>query len=211
MSLSNVVIILDTLKKFVPVLDKGEGKAFFNLLRKITAKGATICLLSHTNKYLTKDGDLIYEGTGDQRTDIDNMIYIHSSEDTKTGIINLTTEPDKVRAIIKPRSFRIHRNDNLRVEECSELLPTISKDDRLVLEKAIVSIAAGSTIQRNLIERLLEETPFGRDKLRAALFKLSEGDSAPLVRQQSRANNALQYSVRGEQPRISEFDQEGVT
>lgn len=63
-SLSNVVIILDTLKKFVPVLDKGEGKAFFNLLRKITAKGATICLLSHTNKYLTKDGDLIYEGRG---------------------------------------------------------------------------------------------------------------------------------------------------
>lgn len=207
-SLSNVVIILDTLKKFVPVLDKGEGKAFFNLLRKITSKGASICLLSHTNKYLSNEGALIYEGTGDQRTDIDNMIYIYSAKDPKTGIISLTTEPDKVRAIIKPRSFRIHTNENLRVEECAELLPTITKEERLVLEKAIVAIVGGTaTTQKNLLEHLGEETPYGRDKLRAALHNLSEGDAAPLIRKRGQANNALQYSVRGAQSRISDFDQ----
>ena len=43
-SLSNFVLVVDTLKKFVDMLSKAELKNFINLLRKLVAKGATVCL-----------------------------------------------------------------------------------------------------------------------------------------------------------------------
>ena len=50
-SLSGYVFIFDTLKKFVDVINKKNAKDFLKLMRKLSTKGATVCLLGHTNKY----------------------------------------------------------------------------------------------------------------------------------------------------------------
>lgn len=191
--LSNIVLIFDTLKKFIGMLNKDTATAFYKLLRKIAAQGATICLLSHTNKYLGPDGKPIYEGTGDHRTDIDDMIYLDSYEDEETGIITVTTRPDKERAVWAPRSYQIHRRDNMRVDELTEVIPVLNEDEALVLK--VLERELGDTYMNktDVLKMLLEETPFGRDRLRTALFNLCEGQNSPVV---SRKMDGRQGSPR---------------
>lgn len=67
------VFILDTLKKFIDVISK-QSKEFYKLLRTLTVRGATICLLGHCNKYKDDEGKNIFEGVDDLRNDVDDMI-----------------------------------------------------------------------------------------------------------------------------------------
>lgn len=53
--LDDAVFILDTLKKFIDMLDKKSVKPFYSLLRQLTALGATIILLGHANKHRDND------------------------------------------------------------------------------------------------------------------------------------------------------------
>jgi hypothetical protein len=104
--LSKIVIIFDTLKKFAEVMNKSQGKVFYALLRKLTALGMTAVLLGHTNKYEDKDGKPIYEGTGDLKSDIDELIYLIpiKSED---GSMTVSTDVDKERASTENATFYI--------------------------------------------------------------------------------------------------------
>lgn len=199
--LNKTVIIIDTLKKFVSLLDKREVSAFFKMARAFNAKGATVCILAHTNKYLDQEGNLVFEGVGDVLSDIDEMIYLYSSLDRDTNIREITTDfaTGKVRANnFTQRSFRIHLNDEpRRVEECTELLPKFTDESRKVLKVATEIIGGGSMNQRELIAALIENTHYGRDKLRAALHALAEHEHSPLKSRRNPANNnALSFSLR---------------
>lgn len=66
-----VVIILDTLKKFVDLMDKGRTSAFTNVVRPFVMKGGTVIALAHTNKHPGKDGKPVYGGVSDILNDID--------------------------------------------------------------------------------------------------------------------------------------------
>ena len=94
--LSSYVVIVDTLKKLIDVLDKRFNKKFFSLMRKLTAKGMTIILLAHTNKHNNEQGLPVYEGTGDMRSDVDELIYFLPVKN-QDGSMTTTTKPDKVR------------------------------------------------------------------------------------------------------------------
>ena len=107
LDLSDYVLVFDTLKKFSEVMHKATSKKFFNLMRTLTVRGATVLLLGHCNKNLTNDGKLIFEGVGDNRNDIDELLYIYndaSSDDNKHQII-FTITPDKVRSKVEKVSF----------------------------------------------------------------------------------------------------------
>lgn len=207
-ALRNTVIIIDTLKKFLNVLDKGNASDFFKLLRAINARGATICLLGHTNKYLSPEGELIFEGVGDIKSDIDDMIYLYSTLDPETNIREVTTKPDKVRAAFHPRSFRIHLNENRRVEECEELLQIMTDESRKVLKTLVEIIGpAGAMSQKELITALVELTPHGRERLRAILHQLAEYNYSPLKAKRVKENNSLQFSLRKPSGRIGTFEE----
>lgn len=64
-------LILDTLKKFVSLMDKRDSTAFAELARLITVKGGSILGLAHTNKRLGTDGKPIFAGTSDILDDFD--------------------------------------------------------------------------------------------------------------------------------------------
>ena len=84
-SLVGMVFVLDTLKKFLKVMSKDDAPAFFHLLRRLNAKGATVILLGHANKNEELDGSVIFEGVQDIQNDIDVMFSIRSlTERTET-------------------------------------------------------------------------------------------------------------------------------
>ncbi len=72
-----VVVILDTLKKFVDLMKKSECRDFNVVLRQFSLKGGTVIALAHTNKNAASDGRPIYSGTTDMKDDFD-CVYILS-------------------------------------------------------------------------------------------------------------------------------------
>ena len=66
-----MVLILDTLKKFVSTMDKNDARIFNIMVRTFTQAGGTLIALAHTNKSKDADGKSIAEGVGDFHSDFD--------------------------------------------------------------------------------------------------------------------------------------------
>lgn len=113
---SKHVFIFDTLKKMTDVINKSNAKALYKLLRSMTAKGATIVTLGHTNKYKDSDDKPVYEGTGDLRSDFDELIYL-IPEFHSDGSMTVSTKPDKVRGKFEPITFNIDHHRNVSLSE----------------------------------------------------------------------------------------------
>ena len=67
----NVVVAVDTLKKFADLMDKKATAAFGDLVRQFVLKGGTMIALAHTRKNASPNGQLIYGGTTDIVEDFD--------------------------------------------------------------------------------------------------------------------------------------------
>lgn len=114
--LSGAVFIFDTLKKMTDVISKPQVKELLRLFRSLTGKGMTVILLGHTNKYRDKDGRPIYEGTGDIRSDADELIYLIPKKNAD-GSLTVSTEPDKKRGDHKPITFEINPERRVRLSD----------------------------------------------------------------------------------------------
>jgi len=75
------IVICDTLKKFVGVMNKGEMRDVLHVFREFAAAGGTVVLLGHFNKHRSMDGRLIFEGVGDLKADVDNMFGLDPLND----------------------------------------------------------------------------------------------------------------------------------
>ena len=67
----DVIIILDTLKKFVDLMDKTKSSHFTRIIRRFVLKGGSLIALAHTNKKPGSNGKPIYAGTSDFVDDCD--------------------------------------------------------------------------------------------------------------------------------------------
>ncbi len=65
------VIIIDTLKKFTNLMDKGRSSEFAQVCREFVMMGGTIIALGHTAKTPNADGSPRYQGTTDILEDFD--------------------------------------------------------------------------------------------------------------------------------------------
>jgi len=65
------LIILDTVKKFVSLMDKSKASAFAQVCRQVVMKGGTILGLAHTTKNPNANGSFRYAGTTDLVDDFD--------------------------------------------------------------------------------------------------------------------------------------------
>lgn len=157
----NVVLIFDTLKKMTDVITKTRVKELLNLLRSLTGKGVTIILLGHTNKYKQDDGKPIYEGTGDVRSDADELIYLIPQKHTD-GSMTVSTDPDKVRGDFKPVTFTI--TPDRRVSRAAEYVDTLAErqaqalyeDDAPDIEVIREAITDGMRKQSEILEHCRE-------------------------------------------------------
>jgi hypothetical protein len=105
--LDRFVMFFDTLKKFTDLMSKGGAREFFKLMRALTQRGATVVLLGHTNKHRSVDGKVIFEGVGDVRNDVDELIYIEATDKDASGLVTLTMRPDKVRCAVRETTFQL--------------------------------------------------------------------------------------------------------
>ena len=76
-----MVLVLDTLKKFTDLMDKGSLSSFMSLLRGFCGVGGTVIALAHINKNLGLNGKGIEEGVGDSKNDADCCYIISTLED----------------------------------------------------------------------------------------------------------------------------------
>jgi hypothetical protein len=65
------LVIIDTVKKFTSLMDKGKASAFADACRTYVMAGGTIVGFAHTNKKPSVDGSLVYAGTSDLIDDFD--------------------------------------------------------------------------------------------------------------------------------------------
>lgn len=193
--LSDVVIVLDTLKKFASVIEKKNMRDFLALMRGISTKGATIIMLAHTNKYVGDDGKHIFEGTGDLRNDVDHLIYLEGGKDETTRRQEITTRPDKVRANFKPVSYWIDL-DTRKVQRADQVLPVISDDERAIAAQATEAISKGNSVQKTITDYVKSALPeIGDKKIRNTLHKLAHGE-ARIFDQEQGPNNSHLYKLR---------------
>jgi len=193
-SLEGYVFVIDTLKKFVDMLDKKQLKNILATFRNLTVKGATVCLLAHTNKYNGKDGKPIYEGMGDVRTDVDELIYLDSAINPETGNLEVTTRPDKKRAKFTPRSFIIEFPTRTVVE--LELPITIYSDqDRELLNEFVDAIQDGCKNQTDICKRVYSRIGCGYNAVRETLNRLTKLPDAKIKRTLDPSGKGFNYSI----------------
>lgn len=127
----DVIIVLDTLKKFTNLMDKGVSSGFANVIRRFVVKGGTLIALAHTNKNPGRNGKPVYSGTTDIVDDFDcAYILAKVSEDQNAKIVEF--ENFKRRGNVAPSaaySYSIERGISY-----SEILLSVKPVDPLQLE-----------------------------------------------------------------------------
>ncbi len=173
--LDGLVFFIDTLKKYADLMSKGGTRAFLQLMRTLTQYGATVVLLGHTNKHAGVDGRLIFEGVGDVRNDVDELLYIEATDKDPLGLVTLTIRPDKVRCLVREATFQLDtRTMEMRplgqvidVSAIREAKRRLEEDQPLI---ALVcsALQAGGLNYTVLIDRVLSSS----GKSRSAVTKV---------------------------------------
>ena len=91
-----VIIVLDTLKKFVDVMDKKQASGFTRIMRLFVMKGGTVLALAHTNKNPGQDGKPTYAGTSDVRDDCD-CAYVMRTISAQSDINQKVVEAENIK------------------------------------------------------------------------------------------------------------------
>ena len=198
--LSEVVFIFDTLKKLTDLMSKSQAKKLLKLFRSLTGKGMTVIPLGHTNKYGQKDGRPIYEGTGDIRSDADELIYLIPKKNAD-GSLTVSTDPDKKRGNHRPITFEI--SPDRRVRLLDEYIDTAAarkgqakfSKDRNSIELIRGAIAKGKVNQGDLVAEC-KSIGTGAPTARRILADYSKGlyKQWDATRSPSE-NNAMVYSL----------------
>ena len=100
----DVVIILDTLKKFVDTMDKTQARKINLLLREFSGCGGTVIALAHTNKHKIA-GESVAEGVGDFLSDFDCAYLMDEIEPTPENVKTIVLKNQKLR---NPNAKEVH-------------------------------------------------------------------------------------------------------
>jgi len=181
------VLVLDTLKKFVGLMDKAKQTEANKVLRAFVMAGGTIIALAHVNKHRGDDGALVYQGTTDQVDDADCAYTLDVVERHESRAV--TFQNLKMRGDVANKYGLEYRNgagmtwrqklesvrpmDGAQVaaaELADKVAATLERDAELITA-VLAAIAGGSTKKTELVAAVREET--GESKKRV-LKVLSE-------------------------------------
>ena len=197
--LSGVVFIFDTLKKMADLINKSATKRIMSTLRGLTAKGATVICLAHTNKYPDKNGRPVFEGTGDVRSDADNLIYLIPDKHSD-GSMTVSVEPDKQRAALKKMSFKISpEREVILLDEYQDIVgrkqaQNQKEKDQSVIEKVTVAIRAGKSKQSDIIKDC-KANGLSERQSRNVLKRYAKGQAKLWNVRRGAENNSLLYEL----------------
>lgn len=199
---SNTLIVLDTLKKMTDVINKAALKKLLITLRGLTAKGMTIICLGHTNKYKDGDGNYVYEGTGDIRSDTDELIYLIPQKHDN-GSMTISTQPDKVRGQFEAITFEIssdrkvqQKSEYINVKHENEWLEQYEKDNSII-QAINEAIDNSHVVQLDIKKQCKEKYSISFKSTKRVLDYFIRGHKKLWNRNISSAHNALIYSRVG--------------
>jgi archaellum biogenesis ATPase FlaH len=152
------IVICDTLKKFAPVLNKGDMRDVLHVFREFAAAGGTVILLGHCNKHRSMDGRLIYEGVVDLKSDVDNMFGLDPVNDKFAAYQELLVINEKDRSQISFEGGFKYKQTSAVVhyEESVDSVQFMSPDDISELkEKQRGQINIGKALSKHEDEYIL--------------------------------------------------------
>lgn len=199
---SRYVFFFDTLKKMTDVICKSRSRDLYKVLRGLSAKGMTIVLLAHTNKYTDIDGKPIYEGTGDLKSDVDDLIYFIPKENPD-GSMTVSTDPDKRRGTHRPITFEIASDLTVTrtgyIDTASQIQADKQRDkDQIVIEAITESLLAGSYKQIDIVDHCKNTHGIGWRSVEKVLKRYSHAPGKLWNRQRAFENNAWLFKLEGQ-------------
>ncbi|MBT7877395.1 MAG: hypothetical protein HN738_04870 [Gammaproteobacteria bacterium] len=126
----NIIIVLDTLKKFADLMDKTKGTAFGKVARHFVQAGGTLICLAHTNKHKDSDGKSVYSGTTDIADDSDCVYIIDKlDEDQVSGSQTIVFRNEKSRGnVIDEKSFSYYKHQGAPYADFLETIEAIDPE-----------------------------------------------------------------------------------
>jgi hypothetical protein len=202
------VLILDTLKKFVNVMDKTESSAFSEICRGFCLKGGTVIALAHTNKACGADGWPIPGGTSDVKDDWDSGYVARISKSSRCSKRVIEFKKVKGRGDL-PEYVRYSYTAN---QGYLEMLTSVAREDDLGIEglglqhesqpskdERIVA-ALKETIQRGvnpqmlIVDEVMSKTKAGKAKVKGILDRYEDA----LWRHTKKEHGAKHYELIGD-------------
>ena len=168
----DVMIIVDTLKKFVDLMDKRTAANFGTLVRQFVLAGGTFLALAHTRKNEGVDGNLVYTGTTDIVEDFDaSCLLVPLQERGAQGKKLVQFQFFKRRGANADQTFAFddalhlsyqERLASVRLVEATELCEQVSyaqfKSDEPVIQAIRITIASGIAQKMSLAKAVAEKT-----------------------------------------------------
>jgi hypothetical protein len=184
-----VVIILDTLKKFVNVMDKSQVSYFTRIIRQFVVKGGTLISLAHTNKNPGANGKPVYGGTSDILDDYD-CAYTLAAVSHEHGQKVVAFENIKRRGnVVETAAYRYSTDPGLSYHEILlsvepfddvQLEPLkqaeVIKSDAVLIDAVSACINAGINTKMLLAEAAAERAGVSKRKALQIIEKYT-GDS----------------------------------
>ena len=190
---NGAILIFDTVKKFVNLMDKTKSSEFTAITRMFTGKGGTIIALAHTNKNLNASGKPVSAGTSDVGDDFDCKYTL-----AQVGGINLAGDKtvcfdnNKSRGNVAQSAAYSYSNKSaisyterlMSVEAIDQTqLNTIRRDEEVksdaeVIGVVIACITEGINTKTKLAFAVAERTATGRGTVIKLIDKYTGTDAA---------------------------------
>jgi hypothetical protein len=178
-----IVIVLDTLKKFIDVMDKSRARVFTSVIRQFVQKGGTVIALGHTNKRSNTNGKAVYGGVSDFLDDADCAYIVSTVGDPDPESKVVLFENIKKRGDV--HTLASYRYQNIEGSSYSELVSSV----QLVGEEELDTIESTSNKEADAeaIEVVLKCIDAGIDskmqliKEVSRVTKLSNNDAKKVI------------------------------
>ncbi len=132
-----VVIILDTLKKFINVMQKNDCRDFNTVLREFSSKGGTLIALAHVNKKRDSNGRPVFAGVSDLKDDFDCMflLWLISERSDREKVVMI--EKEKARGpVVEKVCYGYVSGKDISYNEMLLSVTEVDEDQIVALEKA---------------------------------------------------------------------------
>jgi len=133
-----IILVLDTLKKFVDVMNKSQVREWNKTLRRFTGKGGTVIALAHVNKNVNQSGKTVYAGVADLVDDCDAAYIINKvNTDDKTQLATVEFENIKRRGNIASQlAFSYSVDPTIGYEERLASVERVDLDNLIKIKEA---------------------------------------------------------------------------
>lgn len=144
--------MLDTLKKFVDVIDKKKVGEFTAAIRGFVMNGGTLISLGHVNKNMNAQGKPVFGGVSDFRDDADCVYMLYALDESEPGQKVVMFENDKLRGNVDLQVA--YKYANVTGLPYSELVASVEKVDEGDVGKMLIGMEQKS--DSDVIQVILE-------------------------------------------------------